>query len=67
MGTFTVDIEVGDLKGQRSEALVDTGTSYLVVTRQVLARLGVPAIDPVRQQLVSVAGLLMVEYTARSS
>ena len=42
MGAFTVEIEVGDLEGQQSEsleALVDTGSSYPVVQRRVLARL----------------------------
>lgn len=44
MGTFKVDIEIGDPQGQRFEhveALVDTGSSYTVLPRPLLERLGV--------------------------
>ena len=44
MGTFRVNIQVGDLEGSRYEpleALVDTGASHLVVPRQVLERLDI--------------------------
>ena len=44
MGTFNVDLEVGDSEGrhwERVEALVDTGASYTGVAKDVLERLGV--------------------------
>ena len=44
MGTFSVNIEIGDAQGSRFEtvnALVDTGTSYSWVPRGCLERLGV--------------------------
>ena len=44
MGTFTVNIEIGDAQGIRFEtvsALVDTGASYSWVPRSCLERLGV--------------------------
>ena len=44
MGTFQVDIEIGDAAGERYEpvsALVDTGSTYTVVPRPLLERLGV--------------------------
>jgi predicted aspartyl protease len=44
VGTFKVDIEVGDPSGQRFEqyqALVDTGSTYSVFPAKVLRRLGV--------------------------
>src|SRR3990172_6472352 len=44
MGTFQVEIEIGDPQGERYErvlATVDTGSSYTVVPRLVLQRLGV--------------------------
>ena len=46
MGTFEVDVEVGDLRGQRFEpvrALVDTGCTYMCVPGPVLRMLGVEA------------------------
>ncbi len=46
MGTFEVEFEVGDPEGRRFErlrGLVDTGSSYLFVPREVLDRLGVSA------------------------
>jgi predicted aspartyl protease len=44
MGTFHVDIEVGDPEGRRYEpveALVDTGATYTSVARPMLDALGV--------------------------
>ena len=46
MGTFHVDIEVGDPEGRRYEpveALVDTGSTYLSLPRPLLEALGVVA------------------------
>jgi carbon-monoxide dehydrogenase small subunit len=46
MGTFQVDVEIGDPQGERWEPLrvfVDTGSAYTVVPKQLLARLGVTA------------------------
>jgi len=45
VGTFGVNIEIGDPLGNRFEpleALADTGSSYTWVPRDVLQRLGVP-------------------------
>ena len=44
MGTFTVEIEVGDSLGgqfETIEALVDTGATYTMIPASVLNRLGV--------------------------
>jgi clan AA aspartic protease len=44
MGTFNIDIEIGDTQGRRFErvsAMVDTGASYTYVPRSVLEKLGV--------------------------
>ena len=44
MGTFNVEIEIGDAEGRRSdrvEALVDTGSTYLSLPRPLLEALGV--------------------------
>ena len=44
MGTFTVSIQVGDLAGQHfvdMEALVDTGSTYTVLPKEVLDQLGI--------------------------
>ena len=44
MGTFHVDVEVGDPEGRRYdrvEALVDTGASYTTLPRPLLEALGV--------------------------
>ena len=44
MGTFTVAIQVGDLAGQQfieMKALVDTGSTYTVLPREVLDQLGI--------------------------
>ena len=43
MGTFTVEIEVGDAAGVRFEpveALVDTGATYTMIPASLLERLG---------------------------
>lgn len=48
MGSFRVKIEIGDFAGTRFEgleALVDTGSTYTWVPRDVLDRLGVRAED----------------------
>ena len=48
MGTFVVEIEVGDLGGSRFEtveALVDTGATYTMLPASLLRRLGVTPID----------------------
>jgi clan AA aspartic protease len=48
MGTFTVQIQVGDPQSQQFvevEALVDTGAGDTVVPRAFLERLGVPVQD----------------------
>lgn len=45
VGTFSVNIEIGDAQGSRFEpleALADTGSSYTWLPRDVLQRLGVP-------------------------
>jgi clan AA aspartic protease len=62
MGTFSVPIEIGDPQGrrfQRLDALVDTGATYLVVSREVLASLG---IRPVRRRSFTLADGRTVEY-----
>lgn len=44
MGTFRVNIEIGDPAGvhyERVEALVDTGATYTTISAQLLERLGV--------------------------
>jgi len=44
MGTFRVEIEIGDAAGERwerVEALVDTGATYTTVPAELLRRLGV--------------------------
>ena len=44
MGTFKVDVEIGDPAGQRFErleALVDTGSTYSMFPAEILRRLGV--------------------------
>ncbi len=46
MGTFSINIEIGDAQGIRFEtleALVDTGASFSWVPREFLERLGVQA------------------------
>ena len=48
MGTFFVDIEVGDEQGERFEsveALVDTGATYTSIPTSLLERLGVRRSD----------------------
>ena len=44
MGTFTVALQVGDLAGDRFidvEALVDTGSTYTVLPKDLLDQLGI--------------------------
>ena len=44
MGTFTVALQVGDLAGQHFidvEALVDTGSTYTVLPKDMLDQLGI--------------------------
>jgi len=44
MGTFTVSIQIGDLAGQQFvevQALVDTGSTYTVLPKEVLEQLGI--------------------------
>ncbi len=62
MGTFRVDIEIGDPGGERWEtvnALVDTGATYLVVPRLLLESLG---IDPLERRPFTLADGRTVEY-----
>ena len=62
MGTFSVPVEVGDANGHRflpMEALVDTGATYLVVSRRVLESLGV---EPLERGPFSLANGHIVEY-----
>ncbi len=62
MGTFSVQIQVGDLAGVRSvqvEALVDTGASDTVLPQDVLRELGITTLD---QFTYSLADGRVVEY-----
>jgi len=62
MGTFKIDIEVGDPQGlryERIEALVDTGASYLALPRSLLTRLGVVEVE---RRPFSLADGRTVEY-----
>ena len=48
MGTFSVEIEIGDPAGERwksVEALVDTGATYPVIPRPLLESLAVPRLE----------------------
>ena len=48
MGTFRATIEIGDPQGERYEALealVDTGSTYTWVPRDMLRRLGVEPVE----------------------
>lgn len=54
MGTFSVNIEVGDLSGRefrKLSATVDTSATYTVIPRNVLNGLGVEPIDVVPFEL----------------
>ena len=54
MGTFTVPVEVGSPSGGQFiqvEALVDTGSTYTVISRDVLDRLGIESIETVPFEL----------------
>jgi clan AA aspartic protease len=62
MGTFTVQIEVGDTAARRFvqvEALVDTGATHTVLSRGVLLALGV---EPVEKVVFQLADERVVEY-----
>jgi len=62
MGTFEVDIEVGDVHGmrfQRVRALVDTGSTYLRIPRDVLQAVGVV---PQEQRPFEVADGRQIQY-----
>ncbi len=51
MGTFQVEIEIGDPQGERWERIaltVDTGSAFSVVPRELLSRLGVRPFDTAR-------------------
>ena len=55
MGVFRVPIEIGDLQASKFEtveALVDTGATYTMIPRSILARLG---ISPVRRRTFALA------------
>ena len=48
MGTFRVELHVGDPQGQRYEiveAMVDSGATYTTLPASILTRLGVEALD----------------------
>ena len=48
MGTFTVNVQVGDLDWNESiglDAIVDTGSTYTFIPAGVLNRLGIPPED----------------------
>ena len=54
MGTFRVNIEIGDPQGQSYEsieALVDTGATHTLLPRNLLIELGVKPIERVSFQL----------------
>lgn len=61
MGTFSVTIEVGDLHGQRfqaMEALVDTGATATMVAAPVLEEIG---IIPTKRQIFEYANGVQTE------
>jgi clan AA aspartic protease len=62
LGTFSVQIQVGDLAGMRPvqvEALVDTGASDTVLPQDLLRELGITTLD---QFTYSLADGRIVEY-----
>ncbi len=62
MGTFTVPVEVGSPSGRQFiqvEALVDTSSTYTVLSSDVLGQLGIESIETVSFQL---ADNRIVEY-----
>ena len=62
MGTFTVPVEVASPSGGefiQVEALVDTGSTYTVLSRDVLGHLGIESMETVSFQL---ADNRIVEY-----
>ena len=61
MGTFSVTIEIGDLNGQRfeaMEALVDTGATATMVAASVLEEIG---IAPTKRQIFEYANGVQTE------
>ncbi|PKB72640.1 MAG: hypothetical protein BZY75_06045 [SAR202 cluster bacterium Io17-Chloro-G7] len=62
MGTFSVSIQIGDLAGQhfvQVEALVDTGSTYTVLPKDMLEELG---IDQKGQRSFELGDDHLVEY-----
>ena len=62
MGTFNVDIEIGDTAGSRFvtvNALVDTGSTHTTVPASLLRQLG---IEPERRSRFELADGRVVEY-----
>lgn len=62
MGTFSLFFEIGAISGgelTQVDALVDTGATYTVLSREVLVRLGIQVIDTVSFEL---ADDRIVEY-----
>ena len=62
MGTFSVDVEVENLNGGETvsvAALVDTGSSYTVLGRDLLETLG---IEPTERQQFQLGDDTLVEY-----
>lgn len=56
MGTFEVEIEIGDPQGDRWEKIslpVDTGSAYTVIPRPLLERLGVQPLRRARFRLAN--------------
>src|SRR6266705_2127019 len=62
MGSFRVEIEVGDFQGQRFEpleALVDTGATYTWLPRSVLTGLG---LSPIEERIFILADGRQIRY-----
>ena len=62
MGTFSVDVQLGNLNGEEFltlEALVDTGSTHTTVPASILDRLGV---EPESQRSFRLADNRVVEY-----
>lgn len=62
MGTFSVDVELGNLNGEEFltlDALVDTGSTHTTVPASILERLGV---ERERQRSFRLADNRVVEY-----
>ena len=63
MGTFTVNVQVGDLDWNESirlDTIVDTGSTYTFIPGEVLTRLG---IKPEDRRLLELADNRTVEYS----